>query len=275
MKNLHGKTAVVTGAASGIGRACALEFAREGMKVVVADLNEPGLKETVEMIRARGATAVAKKTDVARKDEVKVLIDFAIGEVSGVDLLMNNAGVAMIGEVRDLSLEDDWEWVMGVNLWGPIYGCHYVLSHMIERGSGHIVNTSSAAGLFASPCMAPYCTSKFGLVGFSESLRSEVARLGVGVTCVCPAFVKTPIFETSPTKGLSGLDKSKVNKFWGQTPEKTARQIVQGVKRNKGLLVLTPEAKLLFTMKKFLPPLYSRIGLLTAKRLGALRDEEG
>ncbi len=273
MKNLRGKNAVVTGSASGIGRAAALELAREGMNVVIADVNEAGMEETAEQIRAQVVKAAVKKTDVSRKDQVKALIDFAIEEFGGIDVMMNNAGVGMGGEMRDLSLEEDWEWIVGINLWGPIYGCHYVLPHMIQQGSGHIVNVSSAAGFFASAGAAPYCTTKFGVVGMTEVLRSEVARLGIGVTCVCPAFVKTPIFEESKTVGMKEMDMSKINKYWGQEPSKTARLIVKGIKNNEGLLVPTVDAKAMYFIKRFFPHLYSGIGLLAARNFGRNRLE--
>ena len=175
MKDLRGKTAVITGSASGIGRATALEMAREGMNVVIADIHEAGMEETAAQVRARGVKAAVKKTDVSKKEQVKALIDFAIEEFGGIDIMMNNAGVASLSEMRDLSLEEDWEWAVGINLWGPIYGCHYVLPLMIQRGSGHIVNISSAAGILTVPGGASYCCTKFGVVGMSCLLYTSDA----------------------------------------------------------------------------------------------------
>ena len=143
MKNLQGKNAVVTGAASGIGRAIAIEMAREGVNVVIADINETGMEETAGQVRSLGVHVAIKKTDVSKKDQVSALVDFAIEELGAIDILINNAGVGMTIAMRDLSMEKNWEWLMGINLWGPIYGCHYVLPHVIERGSGQIVNVSS------------------------------------------------------------------------------------------------------------------------------------
>ncbi len=271
MKDLRGKNAVVTGSGSGIGRATALEMAREGMNVVIADINEAGMEETASQARTQGVKAAVKKTDVSKKEQVKALVDFAIEEFGGIDLMMNNAGVASITEMRDLSLEEDWEWVMGINLWGPIYGCHYVLPHMIQRGSGHIVNVSSAAGIFSSPGGAPYCCTKFAVVGMSEVLRSEVARLGIGVTCVCPAFVKTSIAGAVRTSGLKEMELGKVFQYWGQMPEKTARKILQGVKKNRGLLLPTIDAKAFYYMKRFSPGLSAVLGLLAARNFERFR----
>ena len=271
MKDLRGKNAVVTGAASGIGRATVVEMAREGMNVVIADIHEAGMEETAARARAQGVKAVAKKTDVSKKEQVKALIDFAIEELGGIDIMMNNAGVASLSEMRDLSLEEDWEWVVGINLWGPIYGCHYVLPHMIQRGSGHIVNMSSAAGIFTIPGSASYCCTKFGVVGMSEVLRSEVARLGIGVTCVCPGIVKTPIAEAIKTRGLKEIDLSKVLRYWGQKPQKTAEKILHGVRKNKRLLLPTIDAKIVWFLKRFFPGLSAALGLLAARNLERLR----
>jgi len=267
VKYLRGKNAVITGSASGIGRATALELAREGMDIVIADINEARMEEAAGQVRSQGVKAVVKKTDVSKKEQVKALIDFAIEEFGGIDIMMNNAGVGMGGEMRDLSLEEDWEWIMGINLWGPIYGCHYVLPHMIQRGSGHIVNVASAAGFFSFPAMVPYCTTKFGVVGMTEVLRSEVARLGIGVSCVCPSFVKTSLAETSRTRGFKEMDMGKIFKYWGQMPEKTAKLIVKGIKKNKRLLLPTIDAKAMYFMKRFFPRLCAGISLLTARSI--------
>ena len=251
MRYLRGKNAVITGSASGIGRATALEMAREGMNVVIADVNEAGMEETAAQARDLGAKAAVKKTDVSKKVEVKALVDFAIEEFGGIDIMMNNAGVGVITEMRDLSLEKDWEWIVGINFWGTVYGCHYVLPHMIQRGSGHIINVSSAAGIFTVPGGAAYSATKFAVVGMTEVLTAEVARLGIGVTCVCPAFVKTSIAEGSRTSGLKEMDLSKAFDYWGQMPEKTAVKILKGVKKNKRLLLPTIDAKIFYFLKRF------------------------
>ena len=271
MKYLGGKTAVITGSASGIGRATALEMAREGMNVVIADVKEAGMEETAAQARDLGVKAAVKKTDVSKKVEVKALIDFAVEEFGGIDLMMNNAGVGVITEMRDLSLEKDWEWIVGINFWGTVYGCHYVLPHMIQKGSGHIINVSSAAGIFTVPGGAAYSATKFAVVGMSEVLRSEVARLGIGVTCVCPAFVKTSIAEGTRTSGLKEMDLSKAYNYWGQMPEKTAVKILKGVKKNKRLLLPTIDAKIFYFLKRFFPGFSAAMSLLAAKKLEQFR----
>jgi len=271
MKYLRGKNAVITGSASGIGRATALEMARQGMNVVFADVNEAGMEEAAAQARDLGVKAAVKKTDVSVKEEVKALVDFAIEEFGGIDTMMNNAGVGVITEMRDLSLEKDWEWIVGINFWGTIYGCHYVLPHMIQRGSGHIINVASAAGIFTVPGGAAYSATKFAVVGMSEVLRSEVAGLGIGVTCVCPALVKTSIADGTRTTGLVEMDLTKIFKYWGQRPEKTAAKILKGVEKNKRLLLPTIDAKMFYYLKRFSPGLSSGISLLAARKFEQFR----
>ncbi len=265
MKDLKDKNAIVTGSASGIGRAVALELAGEGANIVIADLNEPEMDEAAEQIRALGVKAIIKKTDVSSKDQVKELIDYTIDEFGSLDLLVNNAGVVVMGEMRDMRIEDEWEWIMGINLWGPIYGCHYSLPHMVKRGSGHIVNIASAAGFFAAPGVGAYCTTKFGVVGMTEALRSEVARFGVGVTCVCPGLVKTSIFKSSVNIGAVPKNQNRLFKLRGQSPERIAKRIVRGIKRNKPMLVPTIDAKAMYLLKRFFPRIYSWVGIQNAK----------
>jgi NAD(P)-dependent dehydrogenase (short-subunit alcohol dehydrogenase family) len=263
MKDLKGKNAIVTGAASGIGRALAIELAREGANVVIASRNETAMEETAAQARALGVRAVIKKTDVSRKDEVRDLIDFAIKELGSVDILVNNAGVGMFIAMKDLDLERDWEWLVNTNLWGPIYGCHYVLPHMIKRGSGQIVNVSSMAAWFPAFGAVPYSTVKAGLVNMSDNIRIEVAHLGIGVTCACPGVTRTGMLVTQRTKEgqTSGLESSS----FGQEPEVTARKIVAGIKKNKRLVLPSLDAKLTYFLRRFFPGLLYRLSMVTTK----------
>jgi len=184
---------------------------------------------------------------------------------------MNNAGIGMTGECRDMELSD-WKGLMDINLWGPIYGVHYVLPHMIERGSGHIINVSSSAGLIGMTGVAAYCTSKFGIVGFSEVLRFELAPYGIGVTLVCPGFIKTDIFRT--TKHLSYKDQmQELPKWFGIKPESLAKDIIKAVKKNKFLLI-TSDLKPLFNLKRFSPLLYTGVGKLMSWNMARQRVEK-
>src|SRR5262245_26251126 len=195
-KPTSGKVALVTGAACGIGRALAEELGRRGAALVLADIDEEGLARAGAEAKAQGAQAEIAPADVARAEDVARLAKAALGAFGRVDLLFNNAGVAVAGPVHETKL-DDWEWIVGVNLWGPIRLTHALLPQMIARGSGHVVNTASLAGLVGAPGMAAYSLTKFGLVGFSESLRLEVSGRGVDVTVVCPGYVRTDLVNAT------------------------------------------------------------------------------
>lgn len=190
MDSLEGKTAVVTGAASGIGRALAERFAGAGMNVVLADVETGPLSVAAESIRTAGGRALAVPTDVSSYEQVLALRDAALESFGRVNVLCNNAGVSAPGN----SIED-WEWVLGVNLWGVIHGHLAFLPHLLEHGDGHVVNTSSLSGLLAVTGGGPYTASKHAVVGMTEALYHELARQHspVGVSCLCPYYVATNI----------------------------------------------------------------------------------
>ena len=197
MQDLEGKVAVVTGGASGIGRAVASALAAEEMLVVVADIEQPPLDEAVETIIAAGGTAIGVTCDVSSWEAVDALRAACEAELGPADVLMNNAGVAGGGSIGALDL-DVWEWTLGVNLWGVLHGVKAFLPGMLERGSGHIVNTASIAGHLTSTGMGAYNTSKHAVSGFTETLQQEMieGNTGVGVTCLCPGFVATNIVNS-------------------------------------------------------------------------------
>lgn len=194
MQDLDTRVAVVTGAGSGIGRAVAEALAAEGARVVAADIEQPPLDETVDAIRAAGGTAIGHRCDVSSWESVEALRDRCVETFGSADIVMNNAGVAGGGPIGDIELSA-WEWTIGVNLWGVIHGVKAFLPAMIERGSGHVVNTASIAGHLASSGMGAYNTSKHAVSGFTETLQQEMVAggTGVGVTCLCPGFVATNI----------------------------------------------------------------------------------
>lgn len=258
MKDFRDKVVLVTGAASGIGRATAMEFAREGANLVIADVDEPGLESIAAEVRSLGRKALPVKTDVSHRDEVETLCKRALQEFGKVDVLMNNAGVGMACEIKDTDLSD-WEWIVGINLWGPIYTLFYLLPHMVERKSGHIINVASGAGLIGLPASGAYTTTKFGVVGLTEVLRTEMERFHIGVTAVCPGVVRTPIFDRTKVKGfkqgITRLTEMKGNPFRGVTPEEAAKKIIGAVKRNQAVLVFTAFATVLYNMKRISPGL--------------------
>lgn len=198
MKEFKGKVAVITGAASGMGRAYAERSAREGMKVVLADVEQKALDKAESELKAAGATALAVRTDVSKLEDVEALARKIRETFGAVHLLFNNAGVAAGGgSVLETSL-NDWKWVINVNLWGVIHGVKTFGPIMLEQNTEcHIVNTSSMAGLVSFANSAPYCTSKFGIVALSEALHQELTSMGakVGVSVLCPGLVNTRLEE--------------------------------------------------------------------------------
>ena len=197
MDDLTGKVAVVTGGASGIGRAMADRFAADGMRIVSGDIEEAALTAAVDELRAAGAEAIGVVVDVTDPASVQSLADEAADVFGGWDVVCLNAGVGAGGPMWELGLAD-WEWVLGVNLWGVIHGVRTFVPAMVERGDGHVVITASLAGLIAGPNMGPYNASKFAAVAIGETLAAdlEAAGSGVGVSILCPAWVNTRIFES-------------------------------------------------------------------------------
>jgi NAD(P)-dependent dehydrogenase (short-subunit alcohol dehydrogenase family) len=188
---------VVTGGASGIGRATSVALAAAGARVVVADIEQPPLDATVAEIEAAGGEAIGVICDVSSWESVEALRDRCTEVFGPADIVMNNAGVAGGGALSTIELSA-WEWTLGVNLWGVIYGVKAFLPAMLERGSGHIVNTASIAGHLTSTGMGAYNTSKHAVSGFTETLQQEMLEgdTGVGVTCLCPGFVATNIVSS-------------------------------------------------------------------------------
>jgi NAD(P)-dependent dehydrogenase (short-subunit alcohol dehydrogenase family) len=193
MDSIRDKVAVVTGGASGIGRELCLALARAGAHVVVADVDAAGMDETCTAVDKAGSRAIAVRTDVSRRGDVQALADRAFAEMGGVHVLCNNAGVVVHGGLESATHED-WEWVIGVNLWGVIHGIEAFVPRMIAQGEpGHVVNTASMAGLIASQGLGVYNTTKYAVVGLSETLQKDLRPYRIGVSVLCPMGVATAI----------------------------------------------------------------------------------
>ena len=198
MKDFQGKVAVITGGASGLGRAMADRFAREGMHIVLADVEPDALARAEAEMKAAGAKVIGVRTDVSKAAEVEALAQKTLAAFGGVHLLANNAGVAEGGKVWDNTVAD-WEWVLGVNMWGVIHGVRVFTPIMLKQGSeGHIVNTASVAGLISPPGMGIYCVSKHAVVTLTECLHHDLAQQTDKVKCsvLCPAYVPTGIADS-------------------------------------------------------------------------------
>ncbi|WP_175400060.1 SDR family NAD(P)-dependent oxidoreductase [Tsukamurella pseudospumae] len=257
--------AVVTGAGSGIGRAFALELARRGAEVVCADIDEGRAKETVGLVQARGGTAHAVVVDVADRAAVENLASFARTVFDGPPtLVINNAGVGIGGRpVGDIGL-DDWDWALGINLWGVVHGCELFAPMLREAGRGGIINVASAAGFAAAPSMGPYNVSKAGVMSLSETLAAELAGTGVAVTVLCPTFVKTNVARdgriTEGSKNLAGT----LMKLTGVSPDGVAAQTLDALDLGRLYVVPQLDANVIWHLKRHFPTPYVRgLGLLT------------
>jgi len=209
MEDLRGKVAVITGGASGIGRAVADRAAAEGMHVVLGDIEEGPLKEAVGDLTSSGAEALGVVTDVADGASVRNLRDAALDRFGAVHLVHNNAGIGLGGPIWEVS-EEDWRWILGVNLWGVIHGVRTFTPLLIEQGDGHIVNTASIAGLIAAPFLGPYNATKQAVVAISETLFKDLQSVGapIGVSVLCPGFVQTRIAESERNRPDWAPDRS-------------------------------------------------------------------
>ena len=269
---------LVTGAASGIGRATAEAFAHEGARLVICDVDARGLDELAHALGDK--CLLAEVVDVADRVAMKAFADKVHALVPAVDVLVNNAGVAVHGGILDTSLED-WDWLLGINLRGVIHGCQFFVPPMVARGQGHVVNVSSTYGFVAGTRVLAYATSKFGVFGLSEALRAELRTLGVGVTTICPGMIKTNIVKRARFMHGAGADSGQddaVRLFErrGSPPERVARAIIDGVRHRRDVVPVAPEAWLLYGLKRVAPRLTARlVALLDSRRVQRALGNKG
>jgi NAD(P)-dependent dehydrogenase (short-subunit alcohol dehydrogenase family) len=245
------RVAVVTGGAGGIGLALARAFAARGAKLVLADLDEEGLARAEKELSLQGARVLGVTTDVTRRESVAALANAALERFSAVHIVCNNAGVALVGELREATPED-WEYTMGVNFWGVVNGVSTFLPILLDqKAGGHVVNTASMAGLVGMQWLGVYCASKFAVVGLSESLYRELRPLGIGVSVLCPMVVETRIGENTarmrPQRLRAGTEAPPPPAAAMQggviPPGAVAKRVVRGIEQ-KALYILThPEQR--------------------------------
>ena len=243
---------VITGAGSGLGRAFCVELARRGARLLASDIDEAAAQATVTALS--GIEASTLRCDVANLADVEALATTADARLGGVDLLINNAGVAVGGPIGDIPI-DSWQWIMGINLWGPIHGCHVFAPRFRKQGSGHILNVASAAGLLASPQMGPYNVTKSGVVALSETLYGELSPLGIGVSVLCPTFFQTNIANNSRLHGDPGMLEMVKTLMGGASvqAEQVARIALDAVAAGRLYIVPHTDGRWLWRLKRLHP----------------------
>ncbi len=264
-KRSRNAAAVITGAGSGIGAAFAVELAKRGGRVVCSDINETAARATADAIVADGGQATSLRCDVSQVDDVALLAKEAQTWFGGPPtVVINNAGVGAGGTpIGDVSL-DDWNWVLNVNLWGPIHGCHVFAPILREAGYGGIINVASAAAFGAAPGMAAYNVSKAGVLSLSETLAAELSGTGVNVTVLCPTFVKTNIVESGRITDKSTQMAGRLMRWTGFSPERVARTCLDTLDRGGLYCMPQPDARISWGIKRFTPTVYTRaVGLAT------------
>ncbi len=248
--------AVITGAASGLGRDIAIALGRKGFSVLVADLDTKETAVTAKMVEQAGGTGEVYRCDVTRAEEVQAMADHVFTAGGGLDLLVNNAGVAAAGVVGDMPIKD-WHWLMDINFWGMVYGCHAFIPRMKQSRRGHIINVASIAGIVSLPEMACYNVSKAAVISLSETLRGELAPFGIGVSVVCPSFFNTNLLrdmrycdEFQCTFAHAAFDNARM------TSEDIAELVVKAWEKNRLYVLPQASAKMQWFFKRLSPANY-------------------
>lgn len=254
MHTFRSKVAIVTGGASGIGRAICEELGRAGATVVVADIDAAGAEDAASAVVALGGNGYHAVVNVAEEQAVQHLVETTVVRRGCLDYMFNNAGVCVWGEVRDMNGEH-WRRVLDVNLSGVIYGTRSAYRAMLAQGSGHIVNTASVVGLVPSPLAVPYVTAKYAVVGLSTSLRHEAAAHGVRVSVICPGLVRTRFYETVSVLNAQREDALSVLPAPLMPVTRAARAMLRGVRRNRAIIVFPWHARFAWWLHRLQPAL--------------------
>jgi len=274
VKQFEGRVAAITGAGSGIGRALAKNLAGRGTHLALSDVDEVGLAETVAQCEGRGVKVTSQRVDVADRAAVFEWADQVVADHGKVNLVFNNAGVALGATIEAMSYED-FTWLMNINFWGVVHGTQAFLPHLKRAGEGHIVNISSVFGLISVPTQSAYNAAKFGVRGFTDALRMELEMDGARVSCttVHPGGIKTNIarnarMDPSVAPMAGELDEvgADFDKVAMTSPEKAARQILAAVEQNKRRALIGPDAKFIDLISRLPAGLYQRVLVRGAKR---------
>ncbi len=273
MKNFNNKVAAITGAGSGIGQQLAIMLAQQGCHLSISDVNQQGLEKTAELLKPYPVRVTSKKLDVSDRQAVKAWADETVQNHGTVNMIFNNAGVALGSTVEGASYEE-LEWIMNINFWGVVYGTKEFLPHIKNSKDGHIINISSLFGLTAQPTQSAYNASKFAVRGFTESLRQELdmQNCGVSALCVHPGGIRTNIAKAAKMNDSIrslGIEPEKsiktFNKLLRTPPEEAARQILDAVQKDKRRLLIGNDAKTLDLMQRILPTGYQKVSAFATK----------
>jgi NAD(P)-dependent dehydrogenase (short-subunit alcohol dehydrogenase family) len=274
MKNFNGRVAVITGAGSGIGRALALELAGRGARLALSDVNAVGVADTAASCEKLGVQAKGYVLDVADREAVHAHAAEVVADFDKVNLVVNNAGVAVMATVEEMTYKD-FDWIMGINFWGVIHGTKAFLPHLIASGEGHLVNVSSVFGLVGVPTQSAYNATKFAVRGFTEALRQEmlIEKRPVGVSCVHPGGIRTNIARDARSAGDIPDEKkaSDFAKIARTSPEDAAKTILRGVERNRARILIGADAHVIDAAPRVLGSGYQAFnvaGTKIARRFG-------
>ena len=271
VKKLDGSWVLVTGAGAGIGRAIALDAADRGGNVAICDINPENLEETLALLTSYEVEVISSVVDVTQREQVEEFADLVHERTAAVDILVNNAGVAIAADILETSAED-WEFIIGVNLMGVIHFCDAFCPAMIERNrGGHVVNIASMEGFAALEGFGAYSTTKFAVVGYSDSLRQELSHHKIGVSVVCPGVVRTSLTANMRSRGEyeAGIadrihQEHEKSKFG---PEKVARAVFSAVRFNTPLRPVAPESWMTYYSNRLSPRMTSFILKQVAHRV--------
>jgi NAD(P)-dependent dehydrogenase (short-subunit alcohol dehydrogenase family) len=273
--DLKNKKVLITGAASGIGRAAALAFARRGACIIASDINPQALERVRQEVEALGAACSVHAVDVSNDSAMKAFAEHIHATLGTLDVLVNNAGIGYLGMILKSDLAH-WRRVMDINLMGVVHGCYHFIPQMIKAGGPrHVLNVASAAGIYPSPTMGAYAASKHAVFGFNEVLKMELADTRVGVTTVCPGVINTPITHarSNISPSVSEEQISRLQAYYqakGCEPELVAEGMVRAVQKGQDLLLVGPYAKLIFHIRRISLGLMRRLVIKDAREVGYL-----
>ena len=263
----NGARCVVTGGGSGLGRAICLELADKKARIAIADIDEAAASETARMVAERGGEGVPVRCDVTELADLESCAELVLNRFGGIDVLVNNAGVACAGAVGDVSIED-WKWVVDVNQWGVVYGCHVFVPLLKKNPRGWLLNVASMAGMAAFPEMAPYNVTKAAVIALSETLSTELAPQGIAVSVACPTFFATNLLNSF--RGATPRHREVAEKMFERsktTAGDVAKDCIRSLENGTLYVITQREGRIVHHLKRLLPSGYFRLLRMRHRRM--------